>query len=185
MLRTVNLIYAVSLNGVIGHQGQIPWHLPPDLKRFKALTQGSTVVMGRKTWESLPIKPLPGRENIVLSHDMNYSAPGAKVVPHLRSALAQATHPDVWIIGGESVYNEALIYADYAYVTVVQVNVPGDTYAPNCQGKVLEHSVHHHDSPDGQRIDYHFAKIELYNNYVQAAQDRSSPATQAVQSAAE
>lgn len=173
-MRTINLIYAQSLNGVIGHQGQIPWHLPADLKRFKQLTQGATVIMGRKTWESLPVKPLPGRENIVLSHDMNYQAPGAVVVSDFQAALDKASHDQVWVIGGEAVYKQAIPYADYAYVTIVHLDVPGDTYAPQFTGRVIDASQQNltHTPETGPSFDYQYVCIEVYRNYVCTAQDR-------------
>ena len=96
----VGLIWAQSTSGVIGRDGSIPWDVPEDLIRFKELTVGRTVVMGRRTWESLParFRPLPGRRNVVLTHQTDFMADGATVLQSLDDAL---TDPDTWVIGGE------------------------------------------------------------------------------------
>jgi dihydrofolate reductase len=116
---------------VIGVDGRLPWHLPEDLALFKRVTTGSTVVMGRRTWESLPTaaRPLPGRRNVVLSRGRGWQAAGAEVAGSLRAALALA-EGDVWVIGGGRVYREALPLADRLVVTEVDLEVPGDTQAP-------------------------------------------------------
>lgn len=127
---TVSLLWAQSRDSVIGRDGGLPWHLPEDLRRFRALTTGGTVVMGRATWESLPerFRPLPGRVNVVLSRDPSYDAAGALVLTSLDEALRTAT--DVWVIGGGAVFAEALPHADALFVTDVDVAVEGDTVAP-------------------------------------------------------
>lgn len=129
---TVGLVWAQSRDGVIGVGGKLPWHLPEDLARFKALTTGATVVMGRATWESLPaaVRPLPGRRNVVLSRSPGFAAPGAFVVPSPEDALA-AAEGAVWVIGGAQVYAALLPYAGRAVVTEVDVEVAGDTWAPS------------------------------------------------------
>lgn len=126
----IGLVWAQSRNGVIGADGRIPWRVPEDLAHFSALTAGSTVVMGRATWESLParFRPLPGRRNLVLSRDPGYAAEGAEVVHDLPGALAGAG--DVWVIGGSAVYRAALEHADVLVVTEVDLVVEGDTRAP-------------------------------------------------------
>lgn len=123
---TVGLVWAQSADGVIGVDGRLPWHLPEDLARFRALTTGTTVVMGRVTWDSLPAaaRPLPGRRNVVLTRDPGWSAPGAVPAHTLDDALRDATG-DVWVIGGASVYTAALGRAQRAVVTEVDV-VVGD-----------------------------------------------------------
>lgn len=127
---TVGLVWAQAANGVIGADGTLPWHLPEDLARFKALTMGETVVMGRATWESLPdaVRPLPGRSNVVLSRRLGYQVPGAVVARSIEAALD--TPDDVWVIGGESVYRAAMPYADLLVVTEIAQDFPGDTRAP-------------------------------------------------------
>ncbi|MEZ0166506.1 dihydrofolate reductase [Kineococcus sp. LSe6-4] len=126
----IGLVWAQSADGVIGADGRIPWRVPEDLAHFSALTTGTTVVMGRATWESLParFRPLPDRRNVVLSRTAGYDAPGAEVVTDLDVALAMGT--DVWVVGGQAVYAAALDRADVLVVTEVDVHVDGDTRAP-------------------------------------------------------
>ena len=127
----VALIWAQAERRVIGDHGKLPWHLPEDLNRFRALTMGSTVVMGRATWESLPdkVRPLPGRRNVVLSRQPGWRATGATVAGSLENALAGAAEP-VWVIGGASVYRSALPFADRIEVTEVDGSYAGDAFAP-------------------------------------------------------
>ena len=127
----VSLIWAQAANRVIGDHGALPWRLPEDLSRFRSLTVGSTVVMGRATWESLPesVRPLPGRRNVVLSRLPGWQAAGAVVASSLDDALAAATTP-VWVIGGASVYRSALPFADRIEVTEIDGSFSGDVYAP-------------------------------------------------------
>lgn len=127
----VSLIVAYASNGVIGADGALPWRLPSDMKRFKEVTSGHAVVMGRKTFESLPdaFRPLPQRRNIVLSRRAGYEAPGAEVVPDLDSALA-ACDRDCFVIGGGRVYQEALPFAERVYATEIEQDFEGDTFFP-------------------------------------------------------
>lgn len=129
---TVNLIWAEAADRVIGSDGTLPWHLPEDLQRFKTLTMGATVVMGRVTWESLPqsVRPLPGRRNIVVTHRTSYDAPGAEVVGSLDEGLRLAGDGEVWVIGGASLYEQALPFADRVVRTRVHLQVEGDVHAP-------------------------------------------------------
>jgi dihydrofolate reductase len=129
--RTVSLIWAEAADRVIGSDGAIPWRLPEEQQHFKRLTMGATLVMGRGTWESLPqsVRPLPARRNIVLTRQASYDAPGAEVVSSLEEALALADG-DVWVIGGASIYAQALPHADRVVRTRVQLSVEGDTRAP-------------------------------------------------------
>jgi dihydrofolate reductase len=127
-----SLIWAQSTSGVIGRAGGIPWQLPEDLIHFKALTMGHTVVMGRRTWESLPAKfrPLPGRRNVVLTQQTGFTAEGATVVRSLAEAL---TDPDSWVVGGEQIYTLAMPRASRCEVTEVDIDLPrddGDVVAP-------------------------------------------------------
>ena len=126
----IGLVWAQAANGVIGRDGTLPWRLPEDLARFKALTTGSTVVMGRATWDSLPpsVRPLPGRRNVVLTRQPDWAADGAVVARSVTEALAQ--NGDVWVIGGGTVYRAALPYADVLVVTELDRDVEGDTLAP-------------------------------------------------------
>lgn len=128
----VGLIWAQAANGVIGRAGTIPWRLPEEQAHFRAVTWGSTVVMGRRTWESLPAtrRPLPGRRNVVLTRDPGWSAAGAVAAISLADALGGATG-DVWVIGGADVYAAALPHADRVVVTELRESVEGDTFAPS------------------------------------------------------
>jgi dihydrofolate reductase len=131
-VRTVGLIWAQSTSGVIGRDGGIPWRLPEDQARFKELTMGHTVVMGRLTWESLPakVRPLPGRRNVVVTRQADYMADGAEVVTTLEDAL---TGDETWVIGGEQIYALALPIATRCEVTEIEVDLPrddGDALAP-------------------------------------------------------
>jgi dihydrofolate reductase len=132
MMTNVGLIWAQSTSGVIGRNGGIPWHLPEDLARFKEITLGHPVVMGRLTWESLPpkVRPLPGRRNVVLTRQADYMAEGAEVVTSLDDALADE---ETWVIGGERVYTLALGRATRCEVTEVEIELhrqDADAVAP-------------------------------------------------------
>jgi len=124
----IALVVAHSANRVIGRDGGLPWHLPGDLARFRELTTGATVVMGRRTYESLPdrFRPLPHRRNVVLTSDPAYPAPGAEVVTELRDALAGTC----FVIGGGEVYAQALPHAGRVYATELEAEIDGDTRFP-------------------------------------------------------
>jgi len=125
---TRGVIWAQAANGVIGRDGTLPWHLPEDLANFRAVTQGAAVIMGRRTWESLPprFRPLPGRRNIVLTSDESFE--GTERAASLRTALD--VEGDVWVIGGASVYAEALAHVDVAVITEIDQTFDGDVVAP-------------------------------------------------------
>jgi dihydrofolate reductase len=127
---SVGLVWAQARGGVIGAGGGLPWHLPEDLALFRRLTTGSTVVMGRRTWESLPerFRPLPGRTNVVLTSDPEWSAEGARRAGSVAEVLGE--HESLWVIGGGAVYAAFLPHADRLVVTDVDVQVGGDTWAP-------------------------------------------------------
>jgi dihydrofolate reductase len=129
----LGLIYARSRNGVIGKGGVLPWHLPEDLAHFKRTTLGAPVIMGRKTWESLPprFRPLPGRRNIVITRDAQWNAPGAERAGTLDEAIAHCAGAEVaWITGGAEIFRIAAPVADVAVVTEIHADYDGDTYAP-------------------------------------------------------
>jgi len=128
-LSIITLVVARAENGVIGRDGRLPWHLPDDLKRFKAITMGKPMVMGRKTFESLP-GLLPGRRHIVLTRDTNWSTPGAEVAHHRDDALRLAGKPDVMVIGGAEIFRMFMPIADRAEVTEVHATIDGDTFMP-------------------------------------------------------
>jgi len=116
------ILVAVSPEGIIGKDNSIPWHYSADLKRFKGLTLGKTVIMGRRTWESLPVKPLPDRRNIVITRS---SLDGVECFPSIDDALGTC-EGDVWFIGGAGIYREALGKADIIDMTLVPDNVSGE-----------------------------------------------------------
>ncbi|MGO9927772.1 MAG: dihydrofolate reductase [Mycobacterium sp.] len=125
----VGLVWAQSTSGVIGRGGDIPWRVPEDLGRFKQVTMGHTVVMGRRTWESLPVtvRPLPGRRNVVLSRQTDFIADGAEVVGSLEQAFSLSeTEPETWVIGGEQIYLLALPLASRCEVTEVDIDLRRD-----------------------------------------------------------
>ena len=124
----ITLVLAIAKNGVIGNGGAIPWRIPEDLKRFKQLTLGKPVVMGRKTWDSLPKKPLPGRDNIVVTRQSGWSADGAIAASSLDEALAKRRCGDVSVIGGGEIYREALPRADRVELTEVHRDFEGDAH---------------------------------------------------------
>jgi dihydrofolate reductase len=128
----VALVVAMDERGAIGRGGDLPWRLPDDLKRFKALTMGKPIVMGRRTWESIGGRPLPGRHNIVVTRRTDYLAPGATVVNSLDEAYAAAGNvPEVCVIGGADIFGLALPDAQVLHLTLVHTVVPdADTFFP-------------------------------------------------------
>ncbi|BAW19159.1 hypothetical protein [Ralstonia phage RP31] len=124
------LVFAQDENGIIGKNNTIPWHSPHDFKFFKSLTEGGNVIMGRKTWESLPKKPLPNRNNYVISRNPDYEAPGALVFPTLEAALADCVDKSrlrsTFVIGGKELFKAAEAHTDLAYVSRIGVRTPLD-----------------------------------------------------------
>lgn len=143
----LNLIYARARNGVIGKENQLPWHLPEDLAHFKRTTLGCPVIMGRKTWDSLPPKfrPLPGRLNIVVTRDPAFSAEGARVA-HSLEAARDLCPPgtDAWVIGGAQIYAQALPLAARVVVTEIDQDFEGDACAPTLgpEWQAASHEAH-------------------------------------------
>ena len=134
----LSLIVAVAQNGVIGRNNELPWYLPEDLKYFKKMTIGKPIIMGRKTFESIG-KPLPGRTNIVVTRQENWSAPGVLVVQSVEQALAIGTQfrneqeqlaEEIMVIGGAEIYRHALSIADRVYLTKIHIDVEGDAFFP-------------------------------------------------------
>jgi dihydrofolate reductase len=127
----IGLVVAVSRNGVIGRDGGLPWHLSSDLKLFKAITMGKPIIMGRKTWDSLPRKPLPGRNNIVITRQTGFAPEGARIAATADEAIMQAgSVEEIAVIGGGEIYKMFLPLADRIYLTEVDLDVVGDTYFP-------------------------------------------------------
>lgn len=157
-MSAITLVLARADNGVIGDAGRIPWRIPHDMKRFKALTMGKPIVMGRKTWESFPKRPLPGRTNIVITRDKAYAAPGAVVVPSLDEALRRASQdaPDaIMIVGGAEIYREVLPRATRIELTEVHCEVRGDAFMPGFStDDWREVAREEHSTPDDLRYSY-------------------------------
>lgn len=132
---SLGLIWAQTLDGVIGFEGVMPWHLPEDLAHFRDVTQGSAVIMGRRTWDSLPerFRPLPGRQNVVLTRQQGWAAAGATVAHTMDEALGLCAG-SVWVIGGAEIYRQALPLADTLEVTEIDAEITGDTVAPTLDG---------------------------------------------------
>ena len=129
----LHLIYARARNGVIGKNNQMPWHLPEDLAHFKRVTLGQPVIMGRKTWDSLParFRPLPGRLNIVVTRQTDWQADGALRAASIEEAMQLCGDaPDAWIMGGAEIYRQAEPLASTAVVTEIDQDFEGDAFAP-------------------------------------------------------
>ena len=157
-MSAITLVLARADNGVIGDAGRIPWRISDDMRRFKSLTVGSPIVMGRKTWESFPKRPLPGRMNIVITRDKEYVAPGAVVVHSLDEALERASQgmPDaIMIVGGAEIYRESLPGATRIELTEVHGNFQGDTVMPEfSKSDWREITREDHSTADGLRYSY-------------------------------
>ena len=156
----LSLIVAVANNGVIGHNGDLPWRIPGDMKFFKATTIGKPIVMGRKTWESLG-RALPGRENIVVTRRAGFDAPGASVVESLDAALAQVPDADeVMVIGGAEIYALALPHVARIYLTKVHATPDGDTHFPDLQAADWRELGREDHAPEGDTPGYSFVTLE-------------------------
>ena len=157
----LSLIAAIARNGVIGIDNRLPWHLPADLRHFKELTTGHTVIMGRKTWESLPgkFRPLPGRRNIVVTRNAAFRAEGAVVAASLPAAMALAESGVAFVIGGAELYAAALPLADRLDLTEIDADYAGDTHFPAIDpGRWREVSRQSHHDESG--LGYAFVTYE-------------------------
>lgn len=165
------LIVARATNGVIGVDGRLPWHLPADLRRFKQLTQGAPMIMGRKTFESLP-GLLPGRRHIVLTRDAHFAEEGAEVVHSVDAALRAANAPHVSVIGGAEIYALFLPRADRIELTEVHIEAVGDTHLPAFSPEWRETVRDSHAAADG-RPAYDFVTLvrAVRNNHNEKERD--------------
>ena len=159
----LGVIYARARNGVIGKDNQMPWHLPEDLAHLKRTTLGAPVIMGRKTWDSLPprFRPLSGRRNIVITRQADWQAEGAERAADLHEALArceEAQEPEVWVIGGAQIYAEAEPLAHRALVTEIGRDFEGDAWAPRFDVSWRETARESHVSANG--LPYSFITLE-------------------------
>lgn len=154
-------IAAMDENRVIGKANQLPWHLPADLKHFKEITSGHTILMGRKTYESIG-RPLPNRRNIVMTRDAHYQAPGCEVVTSLQAAL-DLTMPDeqIFIIGGAEIYHQTLPQVQRLYLTIIHDEFVGDTYFPDLDKQAWQELSKEKHEPDEKNAHaYTFLTLE-------------------------
>ncbi len=151
----IYLVAAVAANGIIGAKGKLPWHLPEELKHFKQLTMGHPIIMGRRTWESLG-RALPGRENIVVTTQAGYEAPGAAVASSLDAAIALCIgEPVAFVIGGTQLFAAALPIARGLVLTEIRRDYEGDTVFPAYDRSAWRETQREaHAAADGTRFDY-------------------------------
>jgi dihydrofolate reductase len=157
----LGLIMARARNGAVGKDGALPWHLPEDLAHFKQMTLGSPVIMGRKTWDSLPprFRPLPGRTNIVVTRQPDWQASGASRAASLADAIELcAGAAKAWVIGGAQLWMQALPIANTAEVTEIEATFEGDVFAPDFGASWQEAKRERHLSATG--LDYSFVTYE-------------------------
>jgi dihydrofolate reductase len=155
----ITLVVARAQNGVIGRDGKLPWHLPADLKRFKALTMGSVMVMGRKTFDSLP-GVLPGRRHVVLTRDREWRANGAEVAHTVDEALAKAEASPVAVIGGAEIFALFTPLADRIELTEVLADVEGDTFMPDLRSAgEFEEVAREEHAAEGDRPPFRFVTL--------------------------
>jgi dihydrofolate reductase len=153
----LHLIYARARNGTIGKDNQMPWHLPEDLAHFKRVTLGQPVIMGRKTWDSLParFRPLPGRLNIVITRQTDWQAEGAVRAASIEDAMRQCGDaPDGWIMGGAEIYRQAEPLASTAVVTEIDADCEGDAFAPELSAGWSEVQREAHVAANGLRFSF-------------------------------
>jgi dihydrofolate reductase len=164
----IAIYVAVAENGVIGSEGGLPWRLSTDLKRFKAGTLGKPIIMGRKTWESFPKRPLPGRLNIVVTRDKAYRAEGGETAGSLRDAIVLArararcmtAADEICVIGGGEIYAQAVPLADRLHVTHVLANATGDTVFPPIDPEIW-YLASSEELPAGEK-DTHATRYAVY-----------------------
>lgn len=156
----ISVVVAMDEGGLIGRNGQLPWRLPDDLKHFKAVTLGKTVLMGRKTWDSLFVKPLPQRDNWVLTRDQGFRADGARVFHEVQAALAAHVSGELMLIGGAELYRQCLPLVQRIYLTRVQARVEGDAYFPALDGHWRETAREDHAADARHAYAYSFVTLE-------------------------
>jgi len=158
----ISLIVAMASNRAIGLNGQMPWHLSADLKRFKQITMGSPIMMGRKTFDAIG-KPLPGRENLIISRNGNYQHPNCRVFTNIESGLDFASGCDeLFVIGGATLYEALLPTADYLYLTLINRSFEGDTYFPKIDFNAWR-ELSREDVDDDPSVDFSYSFMKLEN----------------------
>lgn len=159
----LSLVVAIGTNRAIGRDNQLPWYLPADLVRFKKLTTGHPIIMGRKTFESLPNGALPNRTNIVISRDPHYNAPGALVVTSLGAALDEAKkieYEETFVIGGAQIFALALPVADRVYMTIVDTAPEADIFFPELGSEWHETERAAHQADEKNKFDYSYVTYD-------------------------
>ncbi|MBS3902798.1 MAG: type 3 dihydrofolate reductase [Anaplasmataceae bacterium] len=147
-MRTISIIAAIGKNRELGLKNSLLWHLPDDLKRFKQLTLGHPVLMGRKTYESIG-KPLPQRTNIIISRSLDYSAPGCTVAKSIAEALEKTgKDEEVFVIGGEEIYKQVIPNANRMYLTCVDIETEADAFFPEFQEEEWDRALEEHHPAD-------------------------------------
>lgn len=156
----ISIIVAVAENGVIGSDNRLPWHLPDDLKRFKALSLGKPIVMGRRTFDSIG-RPLPGRTNIVISRQSGLALQGTRVVHSLDEALSAAgAVPEIVVIGGAEIFRQVLPRTNTIHLTRVQARVAGDVCFPELDFAWRESAVEHHAADERHQYAFSFVTLQ-------------------------
>ncbi|GKS70135.1 dihydrofolate reductase [Nitrosomonas sp. PY1] len=161
----LSLLVAMSKNRVIGKNNRLPWHLPEDLKHFKTLTMGHPIIMGRKTHESIG-KVLPGRTNIIVTRQKNYTIPSAIVVDSIQSAFAagfekNSAENEAFVIGGEEIFRQTLAFSRRIYLTEIQKKFDGDTFFPELNSQEwheTERTIHFSEGID--QLEYHLITLD-------------------------
>jgi dihydrofolate reductase len=157
----ISIIVAMARNRVIGKNGQLPWHLPSDLQRFKRLTMGHHLIMGRRTFESIG-RPLPGRRTIILSRDSNYRAAGCDVVTDIETGFKLASAAEeLFICGGAEIYQQSLHLTERVYLTKLEINSDGDAVFPKLPMKDFE-TIYTRRFTDS--IDYQFSVLQRFGS---------------------
>lgn len=152
----LTIVAAISRNGIIGQNGRLPWRIPEDMERYKRLTMGKTLIMGRKTWESIPEKfrPLPGRKNVVITRQTNYLVPpGVGIFPSLDEALHACANEEIIINGGAEIYAQAMPHVQTLEITHVHQTVEGDTHFPPIDPSIWR-EVSREDYPEFSFVTY-------------------------------
>ena len=162
MMKSIHAIVAVASDWAIGRQGDLLCHLPADMKHFKEVTMGHSIIMGRKTFESFPRRPLPGRQNIVITRNADWQYPGVTVVHSLEDAIKAAETDTVFIIGGAQIYEQALPLVDVLHLTQIHARwASADTFFPAIDFKEWhEMSRKHHRSDSRNAYEYDFVTLK-------------------------
>lgn len=163
----ISLIAAMSKNRVIGNSNALPWHLPADLKHFKKITIGKTILMGRKTYESIG-KPLPGRKNIILTREKNFQAPDCLVIHNINELPKEIIDHEIMVIGGAEIFQLFLAKAQRFYLTLIDAEIAGDIYFPEWnEDDWVEISREEHHADENNPYNYSFVEYinPLHNTY--------------------